>query len=171
MAERKKIILFIVEGITDKTCLGYVLSKIINTNRVEFAITGGDITTKRGINSGNVSSEIGNIIREFSGKIFKAKDFCEIVHLVDTDGAYVEDNRLNLKTPETPVDPHDLRKLYYTDDNIFVNDLRDTQQRNLQKTSILNRLISLNKVWVTIPYSMYFFSCNYAIFRRNLLLH
>ncbi len=36
---RKKIVLFIVEGINDKVCLERVLSKIIDSNEVRFQIT------------------------------------------------------------------------------------------------------------------------------------
>jgi hypothetical protein len=55
---------------------------------VRFAITGGDITTKTGNNTSNIVAKIGNIIRDFSGNVFTAKDFFEVVHLVDMDGAY-----------------------------------------------------------------------------------
>ncbi|MBU7006239.1 hypothetical protein [Phosphitispora fastidiosa] len=88
--KNKKILLFIVEGITDQTCLGFVLSKILNSNKVEFALIYGDITSKTGIDSNNIATEIGEIVKQFSGKIFKASDFIEIVHLVDMDGAYIK---------------------------------------------------------------------------------
>ena len=40
----KKIILFIVEGISDQTSLALVLSKLIKTENVMFHIVRGDIT-------------------------------------------------------------------------------------------------------------------------------
>ena len=43
----KKVILFIVEGVTDKNSLGLILSKIINTGSVLFHIVGQDITSDR----------------------------------------------------------------------------------------------------------------------------
>ena len=119
----KKIILFIVEGITDQTCLGFVLSQILNSNRVEFALTEGDITSKMGINPNNIPAKIGEIVKEFSGKIFKAIDFIEVVHLVDMDGAYILDYQIVEKTPETPVDPDKPQKPYYSDNQIFVDNV------------------------------------------------
>lgn len=161
MAKRKKVILLIVEGITDKTCLGFALSKILNSNIVEFQLINGDITCETGINSSNIAEKVGRIVKEFSDPFsFKALDFLEIVHLVDMDGAYVADNQIVQRTPETPVDPSDRKKLYYGDNQIFVNNIVSIQKRNQQKTSIINRLISMKKVWRTIPYSVYFFSCN-----------
>lgn len=170
----KKIILFIVEGITDQTCLGFVLSKILNSNKVEFALTNGDITSKIGISSNNVSAKVGEIVKEFSGKIFKASDFIEIVHLVDMDGAYILDTQIVEKTPEIPVDPDKPQKSYYGDNQIFVDvdNIEAIRQRNHQKSAVLNRLISLKNVWRTIPYSVYFFSCNLDHImheQRNLL--
>lgn len=156
----KKILLFIVEGVTDSTCLGYALSAILNSNKVEFAITDGDITTRKGVNTSNVVENIGNIVREFSGKIFKPKDFLEVVHLVDIDGAYVLDTHIVVKNPEIPVDPHKPQKPYYSDDQIFAENIDAMLQRNRQKTTVLNRIISLKNVWRIIPYSVYFFSCN-----------
>ncbi|OPX90096.1 MAG: hypothetical protein A4E53_01311 [Pelotomaculum sp. PtaB.Bin104] len=168
----KKIILFIVEGITDQICLGFLLSRILNSNKVEFALTEGDITSKTGINSNNVPAKIGEIVKKFSGSFFKANDFAEIVHLVDMDGAYILDEQIVEKTAETPLDPDKPQKPYYGDNQIFVDNPEAIRQRNHQKTSILNRLISLQNVWRTIPYSVYFFSCNldHIMYgQRNLL--
>jgi len=146
----KKIILFIVEGITDRTCLGFVLDKLLSNQLVRFAITGGDITTKTGNNTSNIVAKIGNIIRDFSGNVFTAKDFFEVVHLVDMDGAYISPDKVISSEYDAP---------FYTDDNILTNNVEGILRRNRQKVEILNRLISLNKV-KTIPYSVYYFSCN-----------
>ncbi len=42
MGKTKKVILFIVEGITDKTALGSVLDAILSNEKIHFAITEGD---------------------------------------------------------------------------------------------------------------------------------
>lgn len=39
MGKTKKVILFIVEGITDKTALGTVLDAILSNEKIHFAIT------------------------------------------------------------------------------------------------------------------------------------
>lgn len=140
-----------VEGITDKTCLGYILDQLLSDHLVKFQLTDGDVTTLNGNNSSNISAQIGNIVKAFSGNIFKPNDFLEIVHLVDMDGAYISENKVVHAEYEKP---------FYTYDNILTNNVIRMQIRNKQKSGILNRLITLNKVWRTIPYSAYFFSCN-----------
>jgi hypothetical protein len=143
--------LFIVEGITDKTCLGSVLDQLLSNQEVRFELSDGDIATKTENTPANIVAKIGNIVKDFSDNKFKPKDFLEVVHLVDTDGAYIIPEKVIFSDAEKP---------YYTDNNILTNNVNEMQRRNVQKTAILNRLISLNKVWGIIPYSVYFFSCN-----------
>lgn len=60
----KKVVLFIVEGITDKTSIGLILSKIITSNSVFFAITDGDICYKDGVTSPNAISAVSGTYLE-----------------------------------------------------------------------------------------------------------
>lgn len=158
----KKIILFIVEGITDKTCLGYIVDKLLSNNVVKFEITEGDITTARGNNETNIPRKICDVIKHFSGDIFKPKDFFEVVHLIDMDGAFILDKNVIYKNCKDP---------YYTENSIFTNNVSSIIKRNEQKIKIINRLIKLPKVWNTIPYSVYFFSCNldHVMYNQNNL--
>lgn len=151
MANKKKIILFIVEGINDKTSLALCMNQFLDKNTILFEITDGDITTQYGNSSGNIAAKIGNIIKEFSGKIFKQKDFLEIVHLVDMDGAYVPDDNVIDGIKD---------KNQYTEKNIETTKIKMTIDRNHQKQEIINKMVGLSKVWVSIPYSVYYFSCN-----------
>ncbi|WXR60958.1 hypothetical protein WG909_11735 [Peptostreptococcaceae bacterium AGR-M142] len=43
----KKVILFIVEGVTDKTSLGAIIDKLISSNLIKFYISGGDVTSDK----------------------------------------------------------------------------------------------------------------------------
>ncbi len=149
---KKKIVLFIVEGINDETCLGLILSKILNTNAVRFQLTQGDITTNFSINPSNITAKIGNLVNSFRGKIFTHTDFLEVVHLVDTDGAFIPDEMIL----------HDEKHngVYYTSDNIFTSNVHGIVERNKRKVANLERMLTLTKTCKTIPYSVYFFSSN-----------
>lgn len=151
---RKKLILFIVEGITDKTSLSRVLHKYLQGNsEVRFEITHGDITSNRSNTPANILGVIGNIVNKFR-KIYglKKTDFYEVVQLVDTDGAFVDSS--NIKSNANT------QKLLYLEDCIQTKNIENIKQRNLKKSSILNRLVDTQAVCSTIPYSVYFFSCN-----------
>ncbi|WP_249029021.1 hypothetical protein [Tannockella kyphosi] len=66
------------------------------------------------------------------------------------DGAYI---------PDTAIVENEC-KIHYEKDVINTNDVKRIMIRNQQKRENLNRLIHLPKVWNSIPYSVYFFSCN-----------
>lgn len=63
MPNRKKIILFIVEGINDKTSLALCLSQLLNDDEIHFEITDGDITTRIGTNPTNIAAKVGDIVK------------------------------------------------------------------------------------------------------------
>lgn len=146
-----KIVLFIVEGINDKTSLALCMDQFLDKNTVRFEITEGDITTRYGNSSGNIVVKVGNIVKDFSGKIFKQKDFLEVVHLVDMDGAYIPDDNVIEGTEE---------KNQYMEETIETKKVQMTIDRNHQKQEILDKMTGLSKVWGSIPYSVYYFSCN-----------
>ncbi len=148
----KKVILFIIEGITDEICLGYVLSRLLSEQIVGFEKTYGDITTKDGYDRAKIAAKVGDTVKDFMGRYFlKPSDIKEVVHLVDLDGAYISDDKVIQAACQKP---------FYTDENIQTSNVDGIQRRNQQKTENLNRLISLGKVYKNIPYKVFFFSCN-----------
>ncbi len=92
---RKKIVLVIVEGASDDTALGITLNQIFDRDSVHVHILHGDITTRKGIHSQNILSKIGNEVRTYArSQHYTAKDFKQIIHIIDTDGAYIPDNKI-----------------------------------------------------------------------------
>ena len=81
----------------------------------------------------------------------KQNDFLEVVHLVDTDGAYISDNSIEKTEDRQPV---------YNDEMICISTPQKIACRNRQKRQNLNVLVGASEVWGHIPYSVYFFSCN-----------
>ena len=151
MSNSKKIILFIVEGINDKTSLALCLSQLLNGDEIHFEITDGDITTRLGTNPINIAAKVGDIVKKHSGRVFKQSDYLEVVHLIDMDGAFV---------PDDNVIESENGGLIYELDAIKCKDVSGIKKRNHQKQEVINRMLSISKVWTCIPYSVYFFSCN-----------
>lgn len=149
---RKKIILFIVEGINDKTCLESVLEKILESEEVRFQITEGDITTRLGIDEHKIRNEIGKIVKAFKDKYhLKPEHFMEVVHIIDTDGLFLKKDSIHYADAEEPL---------YMDDGIYTKKVEEMIERNKKKSAIVERMLELHKVLKTISYSVYYFSSN-----------
>lgn len=148
----RKIILFIVEGISDKNSLSLIISKILKDEKVEFYVVGGDITSERETNLQNCVNKVNSQIKNFlsSNKFFKRTDILKIVHLIDTDGAFVKDDLIK-KDNEY--------KIKYTNDYILTCNVDNIIKRNERKSKVLSKLYGIGDI-SGIQYNMYYFSCN-----------
>ena len=73
---RKKVVLVIVEGASDDTALGVALNQVFDKDSVYIYIMHGDITTRKGVNSQNVVSKIGDSVKGYAkSQHYKASDF------------------------------------------------------------------------------------------------
>ena len=147
---RKKIVLFLVEGINDQTALAIALSKLISKPSVRVEITDGDITSDYNAHTQNIRRKIGDIVNRFKGRVYKPSDFLEVVHLIDLDGAFVADECIHPFYSDRPV---------YEDDAIKCKDVQSIIARNHHKQDLIHMLITLPTI-CSIPYSLYFFSAN-----------
>lgn len=153
LRNNRKIVLFIVEGITDEISLGLVLSKIIEKGKlIRFKVVRGDITTEYGTSSSNILNKITNLIKEFIAKdIYRKKDIHKVIHIVDTDGVYIDNGLIIQK---------DINFIEYSTQKIFTKNIENIIKRNEQKRQVLNKLIGTNNVYKDLPYEIYFFSSN-----------
>ena len=149
---RKKIVLVIVEGPSDEVALGMALSQVYDRDFIYVHIMHGDITARRGVSSKNIVAKLGNEVTAYAkSQHYKASDFKQIIHIVDTDGAYIPDD--NIMEKENYLD------IRYENDGIYTNNKASVMTRNQQKRDNLYRLRSCGIIW-TIPYSLYYMSCN-----------
>lgn len=154
MAKTKKVILFIVEGITDKTALGNVLTNLIETDNetVRFAMTDGDITTKKDINAGNVISSVNAVVKQALNKNkYQQKDLLSIIHLIDTDGAFVPSSTVQNNSEAVHIE--------YSETSIQTAHMDLILERNNKKTTIINILRGKKEINKK-PYKIFYFSRN-----------
>ena len=153
MARLKKIVLFIVEGITDEMSLSLILSKLIDDSSVQFHVINQDITADFNSNSQNIIRKIDGEVKKFLAQNngLKKTDIKEIIHLVDTDGVFIKEDFVL----------EDLQKLktFYTPTSIVTNKRDLIIERNERKSAILNKLYQTSHIG-RIGYKVYFFSCN-----------
>ena len=149
---RKKVVLVIVEGASDDTALGVALNQVFDKDSVYIYIMHGDITTRKGVNSQNVVSKIGDSVKGYAkSQHYKASDFKQIIHIVDTDAAYISDSNI--------IEDTTLEEVIYEEDGIHTANVEAIKERNKTKRDNLYRLRTQGKVW-GVPYRGYYMSCN-----------
>jgi hypothetical protein len=159
MAKTKKVILFLVEGITDQETLGFILAKLINTEEVQFEITNGDITSRYGVNGKNVKNIVWEYIKGSMNKNrYQKSDMKQIVHIIDTDGAFI---------PKENVLPSKTKRLQYGEEYIITKKVEKILERNEQKTELVQELKECS-VLGGIPYQIYYFSRNIEHVLHNM---
>lgn len=151
MSKAKKVILLIVEGIIDQVSLESVLPKLVIDRNVKFVITEGDITTDRTVTTQNLKKKLAEIIKSFlNSSRLKSSDILQIIHIVDTDGAFVSNDCIVENQNE---------KLLYLSDRIETQNTQGIIARNEQKVRIINMLIATTTIY-SKKYDVYFFSRN-----------
>lgn len=166
---KKKIVLFLVEGTSDRNALeipfGQLLDDIDSDIILEFAVViqdsgamGGDITSKYGIHPDNIARFIDELIVEPFLKCtgLYPKDLFEIVHFIDMDGAYIDESKVFASGTSSD-------KPVYYDDHIVTGNPEYVRERNKRKADNINTLSAMSSVKIgskTVKYSVYYFSSN-----------
>ena len=147
----KKIILFLVEGASDLTSLEFIDN--INTNEtIKFQITSGDVTSKLNITPQNCREEINKILLSFLERSkLRKTDIIKIIHILDVDGIYIPE--INI------IEDKNIKKFLYTINGIVAPSKENVQKRNESKKQIVEKLLVTSKI-NSIPYEMYYMSCN-----------
>lgn len=149
---RKKIVFIIVEGPSDDEALGVLMERLFDADNVFVHITHGDITSEPGINPAFIINKVSDIVKAYAkSNHLTQSHFKEIIHIVDTDGAYISnDHILEDSAAEKPA---------YTLTCIKTSNVVGISNRNETKSLCLDRLSSAQTVW-SIPYQAYYMSCN-----------
>lgn len=149
----KKVVIILVEGITDQAALEGVLKTIYNPDEIVFKIIMGDITSDNKTTPQNMKKKITSLIKSVIERYYINKsDILKVIHFVDLDGAYIKDSDI-LEDPNAT-------NFVYTDDNIIYSSKNKAIQRNAHKRNNLNLLSSLKKVFKDLDYFIYYFSCD-----------
>ena len=159
MAE-KKFVLFIVEGINDKKEIESILhtpyfAAFLSGFKPFFQVVNADVTADRNSSDKNIQEKVRKIVFDFRKKgipysNIKPSDIERIIHIVDTDGAFI---------PRNNIKASDVGRYTYTDEFIEANNPDEAYGRNRRKAAILRVLKDVDKI-DNIKYDIYFVSCN-----------
>ena len=158
---RKKIIFVIVEGASDDEALGVIFSRLYDKQSVHIEITHGDITSKNNSTPSNIVSKVGELIKKYAkSNHYDKTDFLEVIHIMDTDGAYIHDEYVVKDTSIAD-------KVLYSITDIKAQDPDSIRNRNSNKSKNMDRLQSQKLILQSkkssclgIPYYAYYMSCN-----------
>ncbi len=159
----KRGIILIVEGTSDQTALEGYLECLFPECTVKTYVVRGDVTNGVGkdgkkIKDYNPLKEIEIIaLKVMSENGWKPQDVKEVIHVTDTDGAYIDESYVK-------EDLTICTKMVCTPDALLSQKPIDTITRNRHKRSYTIELLShrtlLQKYKWNIPYSLYYMSTN-----------
>jgi len=144
----------IVEGPSDEDALGVLFHRLFDRHEVYIEVVHGDITSDYSIAPADIAKAVMQQVKGASLPIpFSRKDIQQVIHIVDTDGAYIPDGFVveDKNAKDKPV---------YTETEIRTADPVGIIRRNHHKQQKLDRLCQLKAIWGTVPYQIYYMSSN-----------
>ena len=175
---RHKVIVFLVDGPSEQNALSLTLSSLYDDIDSDYEVYfppmteddlehWGDLTSKYGITPDTIEKCIEKLyFNDFLKKQkLYPKDISEIIHILDMDGVYVPDEDVIYG-----MNPNGIDKVFYGPQKIITTNVDSIVERNERKRKNIDYLCSLKKIKIgskSIPYSVYFFSCNLDHFLHN----
>ena len=154
--KEKKVVIVIVEGLSDKTVLSGILPKLSEDYIFRFKIIHGDLLTQTSVMSdtiiANVSKQVSYAVSEYK---YQPNDIHAIIHVIDLDAVFLNNEQI--------IERENINKVYYTSTAMYVKDYHQIIRRNEQKILNLNRLLDvrfIKKGRSQIPYFLHFMSIN-----------
>lgn len=148
----KKVVLFIVEGVSDKQALSNILRKLYkNSREIKFEITNGDVTSNTDTSVDQVELQVKKIVRTYiTDNKLRRNDIFQIIQIFDMDGAYI---------PNSAIIHGRTSKFIYSANSISCLTPKDVIVRNEHKRTLMDKLLSISEI-NGIPYEKYFMACN-----------
>ncbi|MFQ6793553.1 MAG: hypothetical protein ACLRT4_12310 [Thomasclavelia sp.] len=152
----KKIILFIVEGLSDKDALEPIIAELVDTTKIMFEVLRCDLTTNISdvwLRNLNMKERVARIVKNFleQNHGIKKKHIEKIIFLTDMDGCYIDEKYIYYCKDD--------REFRYEDDGIYTDRVTTAIKRNQMKSRNLNIVNSTREIY-NLPFEIYYFSCN-----------
>lgn len=163
---KKSVILFIVEGESDKRALERPIQSLLEDNsqgiEATFLVAETDVTSDYRVTPDNIAEKINRFYFEpffSSNEHYYPKDVIEVVQLCDLDGTYIPDENCRAFDEEHS----SISGFVYDPPFVYGQEVEDVIDRNRRKADNIDALLTLETIKVktkTKPYSVYFFSSN-----------
>lgn len=159
--QAKKVMLFVVEGPSEETALALVFERLFAGSAVRFDVVHGDATTMTGIKNARDTIRdqvVGHVARQERQQNYGWCDLARIVHIVDTDGAFIGDEKV-IPSGGGQVSGSVVYKL----DCVIADNPDGIRLRNKKKADALRQLSSISEITYSrrkVPYRVYYLSRN-----------
>lgn len=157
--DTKKVIVVIVEGVSDKVSFEGYLNTLSKDKNVFFSVYKGDLMTDYTQDEKTVNEIIKELIEESAiVSNFNIEDVAMVIQLTDTDGVFAKN-----------VIQHDAsltveNSTMYFEDKILTRDVLNFEKTQKYKKERLIDCLQLSEIEITfkhkIPYEIYYMSCN-----------
>lgn len=172
---KKQVILFLVEGKSDRDALERPIQKILETSNTGieavFLVADTDVTSDVRNNPDNILQKINRFYFEpfFSAnEFFYPKDIVEVVHICDLDGAFIPEDNCRMFTATIFAE----KGFIYEPPLIYGKTAESVINRNATKAANIRFLLDQPTMKIktkTVPYTMCYFSANIDHFLHNKL--
>ncbi len=172
---KKQVILFLVEGRSDRDALERPLQKILETSETgieaAFLVAETDVTSDIRNTPDNILQKINRFYFEpfFSANDFYyPKDIMEVVQICDLDGAFIPEENCRMFTETIFAE----KGFIYEPPLIYGESAESVIARNSAKAANIRFLLEQPTIKVktkTVPYTLYFFSTNIDHFLHDKL--
>lgn len=158
----KKVVVFIVEGKSDKIALEHIFKIIYKYKNVTFEFTRGDLTSDNMLEIEDIKHTIYRKVESYmkENKLNK-RHIWQIVQIFDTDGTYI---------PDSAIVQGGTSNIVYSIDGISCNNTQKILDRNKRKREKMDQLLALQDI-NGIPYRCFFMSSNldHALYNKQNL--
>ena len=163
---KKRLILFVVEGKSDKEALERPIAKLLEGNKhdlkSEFLYLETDVTSDHRNKPGNILENINKhyFLRYFSAnEHYYPREVYEVVQICDLDGAFIPDDHCKQFTELIYTE----KGFYYDPQYIYGSTEAAVIDRNQRKSENIRFLLTQSKIKVkskSAPYFLFYFSTN-----------
>ena len=150
---RKKVVFVIVEGPSDETALGVLLSRHFDKDTVYTHVMHCDITTeydkdtRQKVGAADITKKIAEVVKRWADTYrLKPDHFERIIHIVDTDGAFVAEDYVVQSDVDAPF--YTLEKILcpIRENIIERNSLKISEKQQGEETEISVEVTAESKV-------------------------
>lgn len=149
----KKVLLFIVEGVSEEFALKGILASLFCNKLIRFHVVRGDATNFARQGNRSIKTYVNSLVQKFlSAHHFKTTNLLQVIQLMDTDGAFVPNSAI--------IEKEGLENLYYSETAIYAPSKDSVIRRNAVKSKNMLFLAHMKTTYKNIPYQAYYFSRN-----------